>query len=367
MSYCGNESNSWLGPYNWTRVFDALRNYKSKVGARSSPRRAPPAPGARAAVTGQGYVVGSVTPNGIEISQVVPADPEQRRACARPVVRRAGHRHSARQGSRSARSRVGWLAQRLDTPVQTFIAPLPAGAAAVTATAGANTDRVERSKPPTVKLLAPRAGTRVGGTSKARLDVRWTAKDPDGDPLDVTVDYAADGKTFKPVFQGPSRGRASIPGDLLAASRKGRVRVTVYDGFNQARAVSGAIVADGAAPSATITTPATREKLAAGGQSVLTGHAVDGAGRKLTGRSLTWFVGSRRLGTGEVVRATLPPRAVRLRLVARDRPSRRDRIADRPRRAGPAARQPAPTPRPRVTREGEDGRDHRRDDDRRRR
>ena len=322
MSYCGTESNSWLGPYNWTRVFDGLRNYKSKVGARSVASAAGTGPQARGAVTGQGYVVGSLTPSGIEISQVVPADRSNVVPAPDPA---SGVQITALGASGqpvgTVPASLGTLSDS-DTPVQTFIAPLPAGAAAVTATAGANTDRVERSRPPTVKLLAPRAGTRVGGSSKARLDVRWTAKDPEGDPLDVTVDYAADGKTFKPVFQGPSRGRASVPGDLLSASRKGRVRVTVYDGFSQARAVSGAIVADGRAPSVTITTPATRDKVFAGRQSVLTGSAVDDAGRKLTGRSLTWFADSRRLGTGEVVRTTLPARAVRLRLVARDRSGR---------------------------------------------
>jgi hypothetical protein len=152
--------------------------------------------------------------------------------------------------------------------------------------------------------------------------VRWTATDPDKDPLQVTIDYAPDGRSFRPVYQGPSSGSTSLSGDLLSASRKGRIRVTVNDGFNQARALSGAIVAAGRAPEVDIASPERADKLRAGIASLLTGQATDDAGRSLTGKSLTWFAGSRRLGTGGNLRVALPAGTVRLRLVARDRSGR---------------------------------------------
>jgi hypothetical protein len=316
MSYCSTESTAWISPYNWTRVFNSLRGYKSKVGSRSTARDA--GPRARATVAGQGYVIGTVTPNGISIERIVPADPGNEVPAAEPG---SPVQITALGASGQPVGTVGASVNAIldaDTPVSTFIAPLPAGAAAVTAASGANTDRVERSKPPTLKLLTPRSGTRVGGSSKSVLGVSWTAEDPDGGTLDATVEYAPDGKSFKPVFTGPSRGRASVRGDLLSASRKGRIRVTVSDGFNQARAISGSIVADGRAPKATILAPQTRDKLSADGQSVLSGQALDDTGRELSGKSLTWFAGSKRLGTGKVLRAALPAGSVRLRLVARD-------------------------------------------------
>ena len=321
MSYCSaGDRTAWLSPYNWTRVFDALRAYKTKVGSRSAAGDGGQA--ARATVTGQGYVVGTVTPNGIVIERVVPADQGNEVPAPDPG---SPVQVTALGASGQPVGTVGATVSRLsdsDTPVSTFIAPLPAGAAAVTATSGANTDRVERSKPPTLKLLAPRTGTRVGGTKGSKLGVRWTARDPDGDPLQVTIDYAPDGRAFRPVYQGPSTGQASLSGDLFSASRKGRVRVTVNDGFNQARAVSGTIVAAGRAPQVDIATPGRKAKLTAGIRTVLTGQATDDAGRSLTGKSLTWFAGSKRLGTGNNLRVALPPGSTRLRLVARDRSGR---------------------------------------------
>ena len=72
-----------------------------------------------------------------------------------------------------------------------FIAPLPAGAETIAVTAGGQplAERT-RSKPPTVKVLSPRKGTRVG----RRLTVNWKATDPDGDPLRAVVEFSADGR-----------------------------------------------------------------------------------------------------------------------------------------------------------------------------
>ena len=96
----------------------------------------------------------------------------------------------------------------------TFVAAVPAGRGRGRAAVRHTTvDRKVRSRPPTVRV---RAAPRRGGS---RLAVRWTARDPDGEPLRVTVEYGADGRTWRTVYQGPSRGRANIPARLPRGRR----------------------------------------------------------------------------------------------------------------------------------------------------
>jgi hypothetical protein len=51
---------------------------------------------------------------------------------------------------------------------------------------------------------------------------------------------------------------------------------------------------------------------------VLSGAAIDDAQPRLRNSALTWFAGSRHLGSGEQLRVTLPAGIVRLRLRVRD-------------------------------------------------
>jgi hypothetical protein len=69
--------------------------------------------------------------------------------------------------------------------------------------------------------------------------------------------------------------------------------------------------------------PAAGDALQAGRQ-LLIGSAVDERARRLRGRSLTWFAGSRRIGTGERIWATLPAGRLTLTLRARDARGRSD-------------------------------------------
>ena len=55
-------------------------------------------------------------------------------------------------------------------------------------------ERVASANPPTVKLLTPNGGE----TLAPGVEVRWTASDPDGDPLNFTVQYSPDnGQTWQ--------------------------------------------------------------------------------------------------------------------------------------------------------------------------
>jgi hypothetical protein len=196
-----------------------------------------------------------------------------------------------------------------------FAVSIPAGAAAVELVSGATiVDRRVRTQPPSVRVLAPKSGERAGRS----LVVRWSASDPDRDPLQVVVDYSADGGTrWRTVFQGPSTGRTTVPGRFLQASNHARVRVSVDDGFNRARDQSAAFTAAGSAPTAQITSPRAGDALQSG-TTLLEGSALDDSEHRLRAASLTWFAGPRRLGTGERLLATLPAGTIVLCLRARD-------------------------------------------------
>ena len=206
-------------------------------------------------------------------------------------------------------------------PVAVFTAPIPSGATAVDlVSAGKVLDHAARSRAPTVKLLAPKRGTRVGKS----LDVRWKASDPDGDLLAETVDYSANGQNgWRTVYTGENATHATVPGSFLEASRHARVRVTVNDSFSQGRAVSAPFIAAGAPPQPRILSPIGRAQLQAGVPVQLSGSALDDRRERLRGSSLTWFAGSRRLGHGESLRVRLGAGKTKLRLVARDRLGRR--------------------------------------------
>lgn len=200
--------------------------------------------------------------------------------------------------------------------------PVAPGAAAVTLVEGSTIlHRMTRSRRPTVRLTAPRRGIRVSG--KGRLSVRWRASDPDRDSLDATIDFSADnGRTWRTVYGGPSRGRASVPGHFLSASKRARVRVSISDGFSETSARSGPFTTQGVAPRVRIVTPQLGDPLSSGERTTLVGNALDDLDRPLAGRALTWFAGSKRLGTGARIRARLPLGTRSLRLVARDRTGR---------------------------------------------
>ena len=332
MSYCAAEANAWVSPFNWNRFMTNLRAARA-----ASTVRAAGGPTARAAQRGVGFVSGVAGPAGAAIRDVTPADPGNEVPAADPAspvrVRSLGA-NGQPLGETGARITLLHI-DRHPAQVATFRAPIPEGAAAVEVLArGVVTDRIDRSRPPTVRLSAPRRGTRVG--SRGTLAVRWTSSDPDpGTARTATVDYAADGRRFRTVYSGPDTGRASIPARSLEAGRRARVRVRVSDGFNRVEAVSGAFSAAGTPPQPRIVVPARGEGLQAG-TALLVGSARDELGRRLRGRSLTWFAGRRRLGTGERLRRPLPAGTITLRLVARDRGGKSAAVTRRVRVAPPA-------------------------------
>jgi hypothetical protein len=149
--------------------------------------------------------------------------------------------------------------------------------------------------------------------------VRWSARDPDHDPLQATVEYSAnDGRTFRPVFIGRSTGRVVLPARLFAASRAARVRVTVNDGFNQTASLSRRFVSLGSPPTVQIVA-APRGTVRNDALVNLSATAFDGSGHRLPSRAFQWRAGKRVLGRGAGISPLgLPSGRVRVVVAARD-------------------------------------------------
>jgi hypothetical protein len=321
MSYCAPnapETTTWLSARNWNRAFRTLADYETRVAAAAADRAS------SAAASGPAFAVGVVGSSGGRIVRIVqPHGPE---AIPAPVPASPLHL--------MAFDAAGHQLENIGVAIQgvtfagapaaggTFVGPVPRGAAAVELVRdGSMLDRKARNRPPSVRLLAPtrRTRTRVGG----RLTVRWSASDPDADPLNATVDYSSDGgRSWSTVFDGQSTGSATVPNSFLARSRRARIRLFVNDGFNEAEALSAPFTAAGTVPVATIVSPRAAQAARAGEPTQLIGGAFDDRHQRLRGRALTWFAGSRRLGNGERLSATLPAGRITLRLLARDQTGR---------------------------------------------
>ena len=150
---------------------------------------------------------------------------------------------------------------------------------------------------PTVSISKSLSGQTLGGGGAAVL--RWTAHDADHNPLTAAVDYSPDGgHSWHVIYRGENRASLPLPTRLLSRSANARFRVTVSDGFNAAMATSPRFRALGAPPTITIVSPRARTRISAGGALNLEASAYADTGRRLTGRSLVWSTGRRRLGTG---------------------------------------------------------------------
>ena len=175
---------------------------------------------------------------------------------------------------------------------------------------------------PTVTLLEPKAGERLGGPHGAVI--RWHSNDADGDQLDATVDYSSDGgHSWRTIYRGPDSGSARLPGDLLSGSRNALLRIYISDGFNEAIATSPRFISLGVPPHVVITEPTKGIRRPAGASVNLSATAYDDTGTRLTGRSLVWRAGRHVLGRGAMITTTsLPAGRQRVTLTARDRHGR---------------------------------------------
>lgn len=149
------------------------------------------------------------------------------------------------------------------------------------------------------------------------MAVKWRTVGASAKNSTASVDFSSDGgSTWQPVFIGPDRGRARIPGSYLAAAHQARVRVRVNDGFDEAVAASDKFTSLAAPPLTTIAKPP--KELPGDALLQLTGQAFQAGPVALKGKRLHWFDGSVPLGSGTaIVAGPLPPGKNHIRLVAR--------------------------------------------------
>lgn len=319
MSYCApNDRSSWTSARYWDDNLEALVDFGRRVGF--GPRY--PNSGravARAATEPVLHVEASIDAGGPRIEFVRPkagsgvtADPSEYVLVAHDAA--GAVLSETPMSADTGHSEPGPSFTRLSADVPA------AGVASVAVRSGMDeiATRTRTAAAPKVSLVVPSVGTRLG--TKPSVPVRWTASDADGDPLESSVDYSADGgRTWRTVSVGVTDGATTLPRSYFARSANARVRVRVNDGFNESAVTSEKLTSAGAPPVVRIEQPGARERVMGGAAVVLRGTAFDDSGRLLASRRLTWFDGRRKLGTGRAVTARgLAPGRHRLRLVAND-------------------------------------------------
>ncbi|MBI3957948.1 MAG: hypothetical protein HY328_03985 [Chloroflexi bacterium] len=91
--------------------------------------------------------------------------------------------------------------------------------------------RTASAHPPTVTVTFPNGGEMLEG----EVTLRWTASDPDGDPLEYVVQYSADdGATWEAVAVGITETTASVDTSTLPGGNQSLIRVAASDGFHTA-------------------------------------------------------------------------------------------------------------------------------------
>lgn len=324
MSYCAAnnpEWNTWISPRNWDRAAAFLRPGQAET-ARPAATTAPASLVRLTATARHIAVSGYVLPTGqavITRAQRVDGAP---RAGAGPITVIAFGADGAelsRVAARTATSSDGDLG-----PATTFSAKLPDGPVVRVEVQrdGVKLADVARSPAaPRLTLLSPRAGTVLG--ARPTVSVKWRASDRDPRAqLRIQVEYSTNGRSFRRVYDGPDKGSAALPRGLFTAANRARVRVRASDGLNETVVTSPPLKSLGAPPTVNLIAPAPGRVRA---DAVVVGEvsAYDDAGRRLTGRSLKWMIGTRVLATGARVSLLgLPAGRPTLRVVARDRRGR---------------------------------------------
>ena len=95
----------------------------------------------------------------------------------------------------------------------------------------------------------------LDATGGSRLT--WTASDADGDPLRFDVDYAPDGRDWRPLAIGLRGASLSLPTDAMEPGSAPTIRVVARDGLRSTAAEVGIVL--GGAPRVVATAPAEGE------------------------------------------------------------------------------------------------------------
>ncbi len=318
MSYCADDENGvWMSARGW-RALSGWRVNSAEVKAgvvraeRAAARRGNANPNGERLLR----VTAVETSDGdLGITAVAPTSvPEPAGPASSPYVLQA----TRADGSVLAEQRV--VAHETgDGPGKLIVGtvPAPEGTEQVFLKRGneTGTRRVGSPSPPTLRLKAPKARSKVKGKA---MNVTWSSNDPDGGELTATVEFSTNGRSWSTVFIGPDTGKARVLTSMLSGSKKAVVRVRIDDGFNEAVKTSKRFTVIPPAPQVTIEEPAGKLTIRADAPLSLRGSATGAGGRLLKGKGLVWRDGRKKLGKGPSVLADgLRPGKRRIQLSAK--------------------------------------------------
>jgi hypothetical protein len=320
MSYCnyGQEDPTWVSARSWDGWGSLLPLGAPALSSRDV---------SSAAVQGTTLqVMASVNSDGTgEITQVLPqvkgTAPTADDAASpyRIVVRDAAGAVVSSTGVAAQSTHVDYSAGHIGADIEAEVRADGANRIELTNNGHVVATRTRPARPPTVKLLSPRPGSRIGSTGN--VTIRWKADDSNGDPLEVMLLYSADGgRSFHNLALGVFSGQTTtVPAALFSKTTNGRIRIAVNDGFDEVSASSGRLSSAGAPPVVQILRPTTAERVRADAMLALFGEAFDDSGKLITAaQRLTWFDGRHQVGRGRSLTLTgLTPGAHRLTLRAR--------------------------------------------------
>ncbi|HEY2638184.1 MAG TPA: hypothetical protein VGI54_12380, partial [Solirubrobacteraceae bacterium] len=294
MSYCANEANAWISGIGWDEIINAY-NLGSRARARVASAAAVKRPGVK--------VRGYVTSTGAQITDVEKGKFAATKAPSGSTFSLEATNASGKVLSTKPMAVVSGHTDAAGgaQPTLSFEGTVPSASAASVRVLRQGTDIARRDRSahaPKVRITAPKKNSVVG--RKKTVVVKWKATDADKTPVDISVDYSANGgKTYHRIYMGPNRGNVGLPRNYFSHARKARVRVTADDGFNQTTATSKVFRSLGAPPIIRLNAPLKGTVKAQDAPLLLSGFALDDTNHRLKGKRLTWYYAGRVVAHGE--------------------------------------------------------------------
>jgi hypothetical protein len=160
------------------------------------------------------------------------------------------------------------------------------------------------SAAPTISLSSPSGG---GSYATGSVPVAWSASDPDGDPVQIAIEYSDDnGSTWTTMAFAEGSDSVDLPVGQLGGSSQARVRITADDGFHKSSATSDAFSVAEQPPRPFIGAPAPGDTFLEGERIQLRGGADDNQDGTVTGGKLRWRSDrDGALGTGQELATVL--------------------------------------------------------------
>jgi hypothetical protein len=154
---------------------------------------------------------------------------------------------------------------------------------------------------PTVEVTSPAVGAHWAASGD--ITVRWSASDPDGDPLTYRVQLSQDGQTWETIYGPTNLTEAPIHLPYVPGSGSGwRVRVQASDGINVGAGEVGGLTIAPKPPIPTILGLSGNTFVGVGGSVEAFGQGYDFQDGDLPASALQWLLDGRPVGTGESVR-----------------------------------------------------------------